>query len=389
MFISIRMYSNFCMIIHADMDAFYAAVEQRDNPRLRGRPVVVGGGGRRGVVSTCSYEARVFGIRSAMTGARAQVLCPHAVFVSPRMEVYQQVSGQIHAIFTRYTPLIEPIALDEAFLDVTGSQRLFGGGEAIAVRIRNEIQADTQLAVSVGVAQSKFVAKVASEESKPDGLIVVDPGTEFEFLQPLPLSRIWGAGPVAQERMHRLGFQTIGDLQRAGLKRLEGLLGDNAGSHYHRLSHGLDRRKVITRAAQSVSHERTFDFDMYSREECHQVLFELSERVARRLRKMGRPCCGIRVKFRYPDFETATRQCRLQPSTDDVTLFVAARRLFDEGWKDKPLRLLGVAADVADSGTCTQSDLFASARPALIRALDRIKDRHGERAIGFAGAHRG
>ena len=245
------------------------------------------------------------------------------------------------------------------------------------------------LAVSVGVAQSKFVAKVASEECKPDGLIVVDIGTEFEFLRPLLLSRIWGAGPVAQERMHRHGFQTIGDLQRAGLKRLEGLLGDNAGSHYHRLSHGLDRRKVVTRTAQSVSHERTFDFDMYSREECHQVLFELSERVARRLRKMGRPCCGIRVKFRYPDFETATRQCRLQPSTDDVTLFVAARRLFDEGWKDKPLRLLGVAADVADSDTCTQSDLFASARPALIRALDRIKDRHGERAIGFAGAHRG
>ena len=183
------------MIIHADMDAFYAAVEQCDNPRLRGRPVVGGGGGRRGVVSTCSYEARVFGIRSAMTGARAQVLCPHAVFVSPRMEVYQQVSGQIHAIFKRYTPLIEPIALDEAFLDVTGSQRLFGGVEAIAVRIRNEIQADTQLTVSVGVAQSKFVAKVASEENKPDGLIVVDPGTEFEFLQPLPLSRIWGPAP--------------------------------------------------------------------------------------------------------------------------------------------------------------------------------------------------
>ena len=378
----------FYVIIHADMDAFYAAVEQRDNPGLKGRPVVVGGGGRRGVVSTCSYEARAFGIHSAMAGTRAQALCPHAVFVSPRMGVYEQVSGQIHAVFERYTPLIEPIALDEAFLDVTGSQRLFGGAEAIAIRIRNEIQAETQLTVSVGVAASKFVAKVASEESKPDGLIVVDPGTEIDFLQPLPVSRIWGAGPVAQERMHRLGFRSIGDLQRAGLKRLEGLFGDNTGGHYHRLSHGLDRRRVVIRSAQSVSHERTFDYDVYSREECHEALFELSERVARRLRKMDRPCCGVRVKFRYPDFETATRQRRVQPSVDDVTLFAVARRLFDEGWKDRPLRLLGVAAEVADRDTCIQPDLFSSTRPALMQALDRVKDRHGERAIGFAGAHR-
>ncbi len=374
------------MIIHADMDAFYAAVEQRDNPSLRGCPVVVGGG-RRGVVSTCSYEARAYGIRSAMAIARAKTLCPHAVFVAPRMRVYEQVSGQIRAVFERYTPLIEPIALDEAFMDVTGSQRLFGGAEAIAIRVRKDIQVETQLAVSVGVAQSKFVAKVASEESKPDGLIIIDPGTEGDFLQPLSVSRIWGAGPVAQDRMHRLGFRSIGDLQRAGLKRLEGLFGRNAGGHYHRLSHGLDRRKlVVTRAARSVSHERTFDYDIDSREDCHQVLFELSERVARRLRKMGRPCCGVRVKFRYPDFETVTRQCRVQLNTDEVALYAAARRLFDGGWKERPLRLLGVAAEVTDSDNCTQADLFTTARPALIRALDHIKDRHGERAIGYAGA---
>ena len=376
------------MIIHADMDAFYAAVEQRDDPSLRGRPVVVGGGGRRGVVSTCSYEARAFGIRSAMAGARAQALCPQAVFVSPRMGVYEEVSRQIRAVFDRYTPLIEPIALDEAFLDVQDSLRLFGGAEAIARRIRDEIKAETELTASVGVAASKFVAKVASQEGKPDGLLVVARGTEMAFLEPLPISRIWGAGPVAQKRLHRLGFRSIGDLQRADPKHLQDLFGANAGSHYHKLSHGLDRRRVTSRAAQSVSHERTFECDVHSREECHQVLFNLSERVARRLRKMGKSSCCVRVKLRYPDFDTVTRQCRVQPLADDVSLFKVIRQLFDEGWVGKPLRLLGVAADVAGDHGCVQADLFTSSRPALTMALDHIKDRHGERSIGYAGARR-
>ena len=375
------------MIIHADMDAFYAAVEQRDRPELRGRPVVVGGDGRRGVVSTCSYEARAYGIHSAMAGSRARKLCPHAVFVPMRMGCYAQVSRQIHAIFGRYTPIIEPIALDEAFLDVGGSLRLFGGAEAIAARIRAEIRAETQLTASAGVATSKFVAKVASEAGKPDGLVVVPPGTEAKFLDPLSVASVWGAGPVTQERMRRYGFATIGDLRRASLERLQHLFGVALGCHYHRLSRGRDRRAVAIRAAQSVSHERTFAYDVRHRDECHRVLFDLSERVVRRLRQRSRACIGVRIKLRYSDFNTVTRQSRVRPTNDEVAVYHVARRLFEEGWSGTPLRLLGVAADIADADDGLQGDLF-TASPALIDAVDRIKDRHGERAIGHAGALR-
>ena len=379
------------MIIHADMDAYYAAVEQRDNKALRGRPVVVGGAGRRGVVATCSYEARVYGIRSAMSGASAQRLCPQAVFIAPRMNHYADISRQIHDVFERYTPMIEPIALDEAFLDVQGSLRLFGGAEAIATRIRADIYAKTQLTVSVGIAKNKFVAKVASDESKPDGLIAVAQGTEAEFLKSLSIARIWGAGSVAQGRMRHHGFNTIGDLQAASLARLQLLFGDAAGLHYHRLSFGRDRRRVGTRAAQSFSHETTFAYDVQERDECHRVLFGLSERVARRLRQRNQPCRLVRIKLRYPDFKTVTRQRRLLPTNDDVALFRTARQLFDDSWSGVSLRLLGVVAEVG--GECAQTDLFSTTRIGLINALDQIKDKHGDRSIGYAGAlrvaHRG
>jgi len=268
------------VILHADMDAFYAAVEQRDNPELRGKPVVVGGPGRRGVVATCSYEARQFGIHSAMPGLEAQRRCPHAIFVPPRMDVYASESDTIQGIFGDYTPLVEPLSLDEAFLDVTGSVRLFGDGPTMARRIKDDVREATGLTVSVGVAPCKYAAKVASDLEKPDGLVVVPAHDVPGFLAPLPISFLWGAGKVMQQRLRDLGFHTIGDVQRESLERLRQLLGETGGSQFHALCHGHDDRPVVPeQAAKSVSHEMTFGDDLYDRGECHRILFSMSERV--------------------------------------------------------------------------------------------------------------
>lgn len=374
-------------ILHADMDAFYAAIEQRDRPELRGKPVIVGGSERRSVVATASYEARKFGVHSAMPGVRAKQLCPHGIFVVPRMEVYVAVGAQIRGVFEQFTDLVEPLSLDEAFLDVTGSRALFGDGESIARQLKAAVRDATQLAVSVGVASSKYVAKVASDLRKPDGLVVVPPGTEREFLAPLPVSRLWGAGPKTQALLQRAGLRTIGDLQSRTLAQLTAAFGAHQAEHFHVLAHGLDPRPVEPgREARSIGHEMTFAEDLTTRQACHALLLQLSEMVGRRLRQEHVAAGCVRLKARYPDFTTFTRQRRVDATQDDRVLYATAKALFDELWPGQPgLRLLGVtAADLGEPKAARQGELFGgSAQKAgkLLSALDAIKDRFGDDAI--------
>ncbi|GAB4152591.1 MAG: DNA polymerase IV [Planctomycetota bacterium] len=372
-------------ILHADMDAFYAAIEQRDRPELRGRPVIVGGAGPRSVVATASYEARKFGVRSAMPGVRAKRLCPRGIFVAPRMDVYVRESERILRIFGRYTDLIEPLSLDEAFLDVTGSRALFGDGRAIASRIKREVFEQEGLTVSVGVAASKFVAKIASDLRKPDGLVVVEPGAERAFLAPLPIGRLWGAGPRTQEALERAGIRTIGDLQSRSLEDLIGAFGERQGGRFFALANGIDPRNVEpSREARAIGHETTFGEDLRTRGECHAQLLRLSERVARRLRREGAHCACVRLKVRHGDFTTFTRQRRVEPTQDERVIYSAARKLFGDLWPEEPgIRLLGVAA-ASLVHRPPERDLFDADRgrsSRLLSALDRIVERFGEDAI--------
>lgn len=374
-------------ILHADMDAFFAAIEQRDDPSLRGVPVIVGGLGRRGVVATASYEARRFGVHSALPGAIARRRCPDGVFVRPRMEVYAAVSAQVREVFEEFTPLVEPLSMDEAFLDVTDSQAAFGTGEEIARQLKARVRERTSLRVSVGVASSKFVAKVASDLDKPDGLVVVPPGEELGFLAPLPVKRLWGAGPVTQKKLQDLGLHHIGDLQKLSERRLVEAFGAASGAHFYRLSRGLDWREVeSSRAARSISHEVTFEHDVTTRRECHRVLLEMSESVGRRLRRHGVMGRVVRIKVRFPPFVTKTRQAVLTaPSSDDCAIHEKAVKLFDRLVPDdRPVRLLGVgAADLIEEGTPVQRGLFEAAPRSrrVADAMDSIRDRFGDDAI--------
>ena len=282
-------------ILHVDMDAFYASVEVLDDPALAGKPVIVGGTDRRGVVASCSYEARAFGVRSAMPTAQARRRCPHAVFLPGRHARYAEVSTQIHGVFERYTPLVEGISLDEAFLDVTGSERLFGPAVTIAARIRSQIATELHLACSVGVAPVKFLAKLASEAAKPRatgngidpgaGVVVVEPGDELRFLHPLPIESLWGVGPATGARLHRLGITTIGELAAVPSGALEAALGQAHGSQLARLARGVDDRHVEpNRELKSVSHEETYPVDLYAPDDLKRELLRMAEAVAARTR---------------------------------------------------------------------------------------------------------
>lgn len=379
-------------ILHADMDAFYAAIEQRDDPRLRGVPVIVGGLGRRGVVATASYEARRFGVHSALPGAIARRRCPDGVFVQPRMEVYGRVSQQVREVFDAFTPLVEPLSLDEAFLDVTDSVAAFGTGEEIAAQLKAKVREVTSLTVSVGVATSKFVAKVASDLRKPDGLVVVEPGREREFLAPLPVSRLWGAGPVTQKRLAALGWRTIADLQKRSEAELARELGPRSGAHFWALCRGEDPRRVESqRDARSISHEVTFERDVAGRAECHKVLMRLSEQVGRRLRRQQLRGGVVVLKVRFPPFETKTRQTKLDaPTDDDLHVFETAAELFDTlVEEDRPVRLLGVGvAQLVEPGAAVQLGLFdrGGRTHRLNQAMDAIRDRFGDDAIRHGGS---
>ena len=372
-------------ILHVDLDAFFAAVEQRDRPELRGKPVIVGGGGpnQRGVVSAASYEARRFGVHSAMPLRVAGRLCPHGVFLPVDGTKYQAVSREVMAILRRYTPLVEPISIDEAFLDVTGSRALFGDGEAIGRRIRTDIRAELDLTVSVGVARTKLVAKIASDLRKPDGLVVVPPGEEAAFLAPLAITRLWGVGAKSAAALREYGVQTIGDL--AALP--EDLLVRRFGKYGAGLAdraRGLDADPVGDRdAAKSVSHEHTFDVDTSDREVIERTILGMAEGVAGRLRDSGVKASTVTVKIRDSSFRTITRQ-RTLPEPTDLTepIFRTAMDLARPEVRGLRIRLLGVGA--SGLGERDQLALFADVDPRrrrVVEAADAVRHRFGERAI--------
>ena len=381
-------------ILHADMDAFYAAIEQRDHPQWRGKPVIVGGSGPRQVVSTCSYEARKFGVHSAMPGVRAKQLCPHGIFVAPRMDVYAAVSAQVREVFDRFTDAVEPLSLDEAFLDVTGSRALFGDGPAIGARIKAEVKAATQLTVSVGVATSKYVAKVASDLRKPDGLVVVPPGTERTFLAPLSVAKLWGVGPVTQQQLERAGLRTIADVQEHSEAQLHAAFGRNLGAHLFVLANGLDPREVESeRAAKSIGHEMTFVDDLHDADAVRSILLQLAEMVGRRLRQAAQRGTVVRLKLRYGDFTTLVRQQKVAPTADDLEIYRTAGGLLDAAWeRARGVRLLGVtAAQLVGTAAPAQASLFGPSpqkRDRLLKAMDAIRDRHGEDSVRHGGERR-
>jgi DNA polymerase-4 len=384
------------MILHVDMDAFYASVEELDDPGLVGQPVVVGGTpDGRGVVAAANYAARHYGIHSAMPAARARRLCPHAVFIRSRMDRYVEVSVELRGIFARYTPLVEPLSLDEAFLDVTSSLRLFGDGLAIARRIKGQIREELGLVASVGVAPNKFLAKLASDLDKPDGLVVVPTDAIEAFLEPLPVSRLWGVGKVSNRDLAAMGVHTIGDLRRLPEDLLVSRFARTA-VHLLRLARGIDDRRVVPdRDAKSISHETTFAIDIDDAEVLRSWLLELTEQVATRLRRQGLRGRTVLIKVRYADFHTVTRSESLDaPSNVTRELYLTAVRLLQAqlARSPQPVRLLGMGASVVTGEELEQGQLFeAEAREQQRRidtVVDSIKSRFGHRALRRGGGAR-
>lgn len=375
-------------IIHVDMDAFYASVEQRDRPELRGQPVVVGGHPTRGVVCAASYEVRKFGVRSAMPMRMALRACPQAVVVRPRFDVYSHVSEQIHEIFGRFTPEIEPLSLDEAFLDVTGSIRLFGPPGEQARRIRAAIADELHLPASAGIAPVKFAAKIASDLAKPNGQKEVAPEGLRGFLEPLPVERLWGVGPKLAQELRRLGIRTIGALARFDASLLRSEVGDGA-AELIALAQGHDDRAVIPdRQAKRVGAEETFDEDLTGAEALAPHLLEQSLRVARRLRRAGLKAHTAWLKVKFADFEVATRSHKLErPTDDEQVLYAAVRDLLARVPLTRAVRLTGVAGmDLVSGDGVGQLGLFGAPakdekRSRLHRSLDAIADKFGEDAI--------
>lgn len=384
-------------ILHVDMDAFFASVELKDEPGLAGKPVVVGGKPEaRGVVAAASYEARRFGIHSAMPMARAVRLCRGLVIRPPRFDRYEEESLAIRALLERSTPLVEPVSLDEAFLDVTGSQRLHGSAPDIGKKVQDDIRRERGLRASVGVAACKFVAKVASDLRKPGGFVVVEPGREEEFLRPLPVGRMWGVGPVTEQALRRLGIYTIGDLQALPPEALRGDLGSLA-DRLIPLAHGEDESPVqLPGQAKSLSAESTFPRDVSGREELERELLALAERVAERLRAEELSCRTVTLKVRFSDFRTITRSATLgEPTHTTEELYGAARTLLREkvAGKGRPVRLLGVGASHLLREAVRQLGLFVGERsegPPPVRAdrlehaVDEVRQRLGTEALGRA-----
>jgi len=375
-------------ILHVDMDAFFASVEQRDHPEWRGKPVVVGSPRDiRGVVCAASYEARVFGIRSAMPSREAGRLCPHAIFTPPNMARYAEVSRQVFAIFDRYTPQIEGLSLDEAFLDVTHSLGLFGDGLAIAEGIRRAIASELGLTASVGIAGNKFLAKIASDMNKPDCITVVPRGAEEikDFLAPLPIGRLWGVGKVTEAAFRAAGFDTIGSLQRASREMLVTLVGQDRTEHFWQLVNGQDDRRVESHVeAKSISREHTFGEDVTDPRVLRGTLLELIEDVGRQLRESEKYARVVAIKVRWQGFDTITRRITLPTAVcDDITLRAAALKLFDAVKLSRPVRLVGFDVSSLAETQGEQLSMFATnggqihKRERLSRATDSIGKRFG------------
>jgi DNA polymerase-4 len=389
-------------ILHVDLDAFFASVEQLEDPSLRGRPVVVGGLGPRGVVAAASYEARRFGVYSATPMARARRACPDAVFLAPRFDVYSAKSREVMAILESVTPLVEPISMDEAFLDVSGARRLSGTGPEIAATIRSRVLDETGLTASVGVASTKMLAKIASDDAKPDGLLVVPPGGELAYLHPLAVERLWGVGPATRKRLARYGVRTIGELAALPETTLVSAVGSAQGHHLHALAWNRDGRGVEPgREVKSVGHEETFPTDVLDRAVLEHEVVRLADKVAARLRGASRMARTVQLKIRYADFSTITRSRTLAEPTD-LAREVArtATVLLDAVDLGDGVRLLGVAAQQLEAADAVQGALPFDAvdgglavdereeRGRLERSVDAVRARFGSDSVvaaRFAG----
>lgn len=378
-------------IIHLDMDAFFAAVEQLDFPELRGKPVIVGGApNERGVVSTCSYEARKFGVRSAMSLTEAYRRCPHGIFVRGRGSRYSELSQRVFEIMSDYSPLFEPVSIDEAFLDVTHSQNLFGSAETIARTIQTRVKSELGLSCSLGVAPNKFLAKLASDLKKPGGLVVVPADAVIELLAPLPVERIWGVGPKTAEQLKKIGLSTIGDIQRCDRSVLERRFGVH-GRELYKLAHGEDDRTVSRYdEVKSVGHEHTFDVDTADIEAVKATLLALAAKVGRRMRRKQVRGKMVHLKLRYLDFSTYTRQCGLDAPTDlDHVIYNAAAKLLDAHFDGRPVRLIGVSVNqLSAKGEASEQLSLFEPPPEKARkvaeVMDIIKEKHGEKSITYA-----
>ena len=394
-------------ILHVDMDAFFVAVERNRDPSLVGKAVVVGGDGERGVVAAASYEARRYGVHSAMPSTRARRLCPHAVFVRGDHRAYTEVSTRVMELFRSYTPLVEPLSLDEAFLDLSGAMRRWGSGEAVGHDIRRRVQEQEHLSCCVGVAPNKFLAKLASQEAKPRasmrgiepgaGVTVVAPGEELAFLHPLPVGRLWGVGPVTRERLERLGVTTVADLAALPIDVVTRALGKASGAHLHALAQAVDDRAVVPdQVPKSISHEETYPRDHHRREPLEREVVRMADAVATRLRAHELAARTVVLKVRFGDFRTITRSLTLAEAVDTgPALARAARALLDEVDPSSGVRLLGVGAGNLAGTSAHQLALFdepgVEGRGADLaewadatRAVDAIRERFGATAIGPA-----
>jgi DNA polymerase IV len=382
-------------ILHADLDAFYASVEQRDDLRLRGRPVVVGGG----VVLAASYEAKAYGVRTAMGGGQARHLCPHAIVVEPRMSAYSEASRAVFEVFEHTTPLVEGLSIDEAFLDVGGLRRVSGTPREIAVRLRSEVLDRVGLPITVGVARTKFLAKVASGVAKPDGLLVVPPGGELDFLHPLPVERLWGVGPVTATKLHDRGIRTVGDVAQLPEPALVAMLGGASGRHLHALAHNRDPRPVETgRRRRSIGAQHALGRSSRSAVSVDATLVALVDRVTRRMRAADRVGRTVMLRLRFDDFARVTRSHTLARATAHTpTILATVRGLLKAAApivRQRGLTLVGIAVGNLDDADAVQLALpfDHQSASALDAALDEVRDRFGTAAVTRAvllGRHQG
>ncbi|RFA11113.1 DNA polymerase IV [Subtercola boreus] len=378
-------------MLHIDMDAFFASVELLEHPELRGLPVIIGGAGGRGVVTSATYEARRFGVHSAMPTARALQLCPKAIVLPSHHEKYRHYSAQVMNVFRDVTPLVEPLSIDEAFLDVAGARRLLGSPSTIGAAVRARVFAETGLTCSVGAASTKFIAKMASGRAKPDGMLVVPASESLAFLHPLPVGALWGVGASTAEALTRLGIRTVGDLAATPLQTLVSRVGEASGQKLHSLANGHDRRSVVTeRVEKSIGHEMTFEFDMSDPRQLRLELLRLSDQVAVRLRRAGLAAKTVALKVRFSDFSTISRSRTLSEPTDLAqTISDAARDLFDHVGLEQRVRLIGVRAEnlVEAHETVHQPSLWEdeSAAPSSWRdaevTVDRVAEKFGRNIL--------
>jgi DNA polymerase IV len=373
-------------ILHADLDAFYASVEQRDDPRLRGRPVIVGAG----VVLAASYEAKAFGVRTAMGGKQARALCPHAVVVEPRMSAYSEASEAVFEVFNHTTPLVEGLSIDEAFLDVGGLRRLAGSATGIAVQLRRDVRERVGLPITVGVARTKFLAKVASAVGKPDGLLVVPPHRELAFLHPLPVERLWGVGPVTAEKLHRRGIASVGEVSELGEGALVAMLGKATGRHLHALAHNRDPRPVqVGRRRHSIGSQHALGRAPKSSDVVDAAVVALVDRVTRRMRAAGRVGRTVMLRLRFDDFSRATRSHTLAQATAQTRQILdAVRELFATATpmiERQGLTLVGISVGNLDDDAAVQLALPFDRRrggaDGLDAAVDEVHDRFGSTAV--------